>query len=167
MARIALRFSSASSSERRSRSLTGSPTMISPQAEQRYSASSNVTAARIGGKVLACSIQACSYTFLSHGGLYALAGDACLGDFLTHRTRPRQNAAFTQASGAGSRHRAGCEDAWADGRQDPLLLPKHSHRYLPSFNSCTTEDFQDTPRELLRHVHKREPLVDVNGTDQI
>jgi hypothetical protein len=47
IARIALRFSSASFCKLRSSFFTGSPTMITPHPEQRQSANSDVTVARI------------------------------------------------------------------------------------------------------------------------
>ena len=81
MALTALRFSSALSSELRSSSLTGSPTMIKLQPDQSESAKSAAVLARTGAVCLQCSFRACSYTFISHVRLYCwAAGDACPGD---------------------------------------------------------------------------------------
>ena len=81
MALTALRFSSALSSELRSSSLTGSPTMIKLQPDQSESAKSAAVLARTGAVCLQCSFRACSYTFISHVRLYSwAAGDACPGD---------------------------------------------------------------------------------------
>jgi len=48
-----------------------------------------------------------------------------------------------------------------------LLVAKHTHRHLPSFDSRASQDFQDTLRQPLRYIHEGEPFLDVNGADQI
>src|ERR1043165_7967890 len=127
----ALRFSSALSSELRSISFTGSPTMIRLQPDERQRTTRAGTAARIHAKRLPCSIRGRS-----------------------HKERQGVYSALEQKSPHFlCRFRS--------------LLAKHPHTHLPSFDSRTREDFQDTLRQALRDIDERKPVVDVDGPNEV